>query len=304
MDFKQLEAFVAVAKHKSFSKAARELFLTQPTISAHIQNLEKELDTVLFNRNNKCITLTKSGEILFDNAISILNSCKKALYDLREYSGKIEGLIDIVSSSIPETYILPQFIKSFSDKYPNVNFSIKRSDSQYAISEILNESVSFGFVGSKNSNSQIEYINLVNDELVLIAPHDLSINNEDGYINLNELNKLNFIMRKEGSGTRNLTFNILRENKFNINNLNIIAHVESNETIKEMVKIGLGVSFISYKSALDYINSNKVKYYKIKNIHFSRNFYFIYSKKKVFNPLESKFLDSVYEYFNINKITT
>lgn len=304
MDFKQLEAFVAVAKHKSFSKAARELFLTQPTISAHIQNLEKELDTVLFNRNNKCITLTKSGELLFDNAIAILNSCKKALYDLREYSGKIEGLIDIVSSSIPETYILPQFIKSFSDKYPDVSFSIKHSDSQYAISEILNETVSFGFVGSKNSNSQIEYINLVNDELVLIAPHDLSINNEDGYIDLNELNKLNFIMRKEGSGTRNLTFNILRENKFNINNLNIIAHVESNETIKEMVKIGLGVSFISYKSALDYINSNKVKCYKIKNINFSRNFYFIYSKKKIFNPLESKFLDSVSKYFNINKITT
>ena len=64
MDFKQLEAFVSVAKYGSFSKAARELFLTQPTISSHIQNLEKELDTVLFNRNNKYITLTKAGEIL------------------------------------------------------------------------------------------------------------------------------------------------------------------------------------------------------------------------------------------------
>ena len=77
MDVKQLEAFVAVAKYKNFSKAARELFLTQPTVSAHIQNLEKELGTILFNRNNKCITLTKSGEILLENAISILNNWVK-----------------------------------------------------------------------------------------------------------------------------------------------------------------------------------------------------------------------------------
>ena len=225
MDVKQLEAFVAVAKYKSFSKAARELFLTQPTVSAHIQNLEKELDAVLFNRNNKCITLTKSGEILLENAVSILNNCKKAIYDIKEYSGKIEGLIDIASSSIPETYILPDFIKSFSSKYPDVKFSISHFDSQYAISEILNGRISFGFVGSKTSNPQIKYFDLINDELVLIAPIDLNIDNDNGYIDIDELNKLKFIMRKEGSGTRNLTFNILKEHNFNINNLNILAYV-------------------------------------------------------------------------------
>ncbi|HIE0089009.1 TPA: LysR family transcriptional regulator, partial [Clostridioides difficile] len=102
MDFKQLEVFVAVAKHQSFSKAARELFLTQPTVSAHIQNLERELETVLINRSNKVITLTKSGEILYEHAIYILNNCKRAIYDIKEYSGKIEGIIDIACSSIPE----------------------------------------------------------------------------------------------------------------------------------------------------------------------------------------------------------
>ena len=74
MDLKQLEIFVAVAKYQSFSKAAKELFLTQPTISAHIQNLKKELGTILVNRNNKIITLTKQGEILFEHAIYILNN--------------------------------------------------------------------------------------------------------------------------------------------------------------------------------------------------------------------------------------
>lgn len=300
MDFKQLEVFVSVVKHQSFSKAARELFLTQPTVSAHIQNLERELDSVLVNRSNKNITLTKSGEILYDHAIYILNNCKKAIYDIKEYSGKIEGMIDIACSSIPETYILPNFMKIFSTNYPDVKFSISHHDSQYAISEILNERVNFGLVGTKPNNSQIESFDLISDELVLIAPNNLYIENNDGCIELEELYKLNFIMRKEGSGTRNLIINTLNRNNFSTNKLNIISHVESNEAIKQMVQLGLGVSLVSYISVIDCLELNKLRYYRIKNIDFKRNFYFIYSKKKTFNPLEDKFLKSICSYFNIN----
>ncbi|WP_373598825.1 selenium metabolism-associated LysR family transcriptional regulator [Paraclostridium bifermentans] len=300
MDLKQLEVFVAVAKYNSFSKAAKELFLTQPTVSAHIQNLEKNLDTVLVNRNNKIITLTKAGEILYEHAIYILNNCKKAIYDIKEYSGKIEGVIDIACSSIPETYILPDFLKDFYSDYPNVKFSISRYDSQDAISEILNERISFGFVGSKINNKQIEYVDLIDDELVLITPIDLILENEDNYINLDQLNNLKFIMRKDGSGTQSIVIDKLKSHKFPISNLDTIAYVESNESIKEMVKLGLGVSFVSYNSVIDYINLKKVRFYKIKNVNFDRKFYFIFSKKKTFTPLEYKFLDGICDYFNIN----
>ena len=301
MDFKQLEAFVAVAKHQSFSKAARELFLTQPTVSAHIQNLEKELNTILVNRSNKNITLTKSGEILYDHAIYILNNCKKAIYDIKEYSGKIEGFIDIACSSIPETYILPHFLKDFFNTYPDVKFNISHYDSQYAISEILNERISFGLVGSKVNNPQVEYIDLIDDELVLIVPFKFNINSKDGFISIDELYKLNFIMRKEGSGTRDLILNTLKKNSFDIDRLNILAHVESNEAIKEMVSMGLGVSFISHRSAIEHLNNNKLSFYRIKNVDFMRKFYFIYSKKKTFTPLEDRFLSKLCNYFKINR---
>lgn len=301
MYFKQLEVFVAVSKHQSFSKAARELFLTQPTVSSHIQNLERDLDTILVNRNSKNITLTKSGEILYDHAIYILNNCKKAIYDIKEYAGKIEGIIDIACSSIPETYILPDFLKNFSNNYPDVKFSISHYDSQYAISEILNERISFGLVGSKVNNPQIEYIDLIDDELVLITPSNLNIPNENGFIDINKLYDLKFIMRKEGSGTRNLILNTLSKNNFDIEKLNILAHVESNESIKEMVKLDFGVSFISYTSCIDYLQSNKINFYRINNINFNRKFYFIYSKKKIFNPLEDKFKKGICDYFEIKK---
>lgn len=301
MDFKQLEVFVSVVKHESFSKAARELFLTQPTVSSHIQNLEKELDTVLLNRNNKTIKLTPSGEILYKHAIYILNNCKKAIFDIKEYSGKIEGIIDIACSSIPETYILPGFLKSFCTDFPDVKFSINHYDSQFAISEILNERVSFGFVGVKPNNNQIKHIKIATDELVLITSNDINIKNENGYIDINKLSNLNLIMRKEGSGTRRLILDTLNKNNFSTNDLNIVAHVESNESIKEMVRFGLGASFISYMSAIDYINDKKIKFYRVKDIDFNRNFYFIYSKQKVLTPLEDKFIIELRNYFSLQK---
>lgn len=301
MDFKQLEIFVSVAKHKSFSKAAKELFLTQPTVSSHIQNLESELNTVLINRNNKTVSITEAGKVLYTHALEILNSRKKALYNLNEYSGKIEGIIDLACSSIPETYILPDFLKYFIEKYPEVKFNISHYDSQDAISEILDEKISFGFVGSKANNNQIKSIDLIDDELVLIAPNNLNIPSTKGYIDINDIKNSNLIMRKEGSGTRDLIVKQFEKNNISLDDFNIIAHVENNESIKEMVRIGLGLSFVSYKSAIDYIESNKIGYYRIKDMEFIRNFYFIYSNKKILNPLEEKFLDVVCEYFCINK---
>lgn len=302
MDFKQLEVFVAVCKYQSFSKAARELFLTQPTVSSHIQNLEKELDTVLINRNNKNITLTKSGEILYSHAIKILNNCKKAIYDIKEYSGKIEGIIDIACSSIPESYILPKFIKKFTFHYPDVKFSINNYNSQVVISEILDEKISFGLVGYKPSNNQIQYLDLMDDELVLITPKNILLDNDNGYIDITKLDKLRFIMRKKGSATRNLIISTLKGYNFNVDNLDIIAHVESNNSILEMVKLGLGVSFVSYISVASYLDNNQLNVYKIKNLEFKRKFYFIYSKKKILTPLENKFLYSLYEFFNKNRL--
>lgn len=305
MDIKQLEVFIAVAKHQSFSKAARELFLTQPTVSSHIQNLENELQTVLINRNNKNITLTDSGNILYNHAIIILNDCKKAIYDVNEYSGKIEGSIHMVCSSIPEAYIIPEVMNSFCSEYKNIRFTINHSDSNLVIPEILSERATFGIVGSKTKHSHVEYHDFVTDELVLITPKDKElelVNEGDGVIGMvdkSNLENLIFIMRKEGSGTRNVILKTISAKGYNINSLNVRAFVESNEAIIEMVKEGLGCSFVSEVSVRDRIQRGEINGYKIKGITFKRNFYFIFSKKKIFTPTEKKFMEFFGKKYNI-----
>lgn len=300
MDIKQLEVFVAVAKHKSFSKAARELFLTQPTVSSHIQNLENEMQTVLLNRNNKTITLTDSGHILYNHAIVILNDCKKAVYDIKEYSGKIEGSISIVCSSVPEAHLFPSFLNKFCEKYPNITFTINHCNSNLVIPEILSERATFGIVGSKQKHPHIDYYDLINDELVLICPPDCEIENDNGYIDIEKLKDLTFIMRKEGSGTRNVIIKKLNASPVPPSALKIRAYVESNHAIVEMVRNGLGCSFVSEISARYLIDRGELKEYRIKNHPFDRNFYFIFSKKKVFTPTEKKFIEYLKDFYDLD----
>lgn len=300
MDIKQLEVFVAVAKHKSFSKAARELFLTQPTVSSHIQNLENEMQTVLLNRNNKTITLTDSGHILYNHAIIILNDCKKAVYDIKEYSGKIEGSISIVCSSVPEAHLFPSFLNKFCEKYPNITFTINHCNSNLVIPEILSERATFGIVGSKQKHPHIDYYDLINDELVLICPPDCEIENDNGYIDIEKLRDLTFIMRKEGSGTRNVIIKKLNASPVPPSALKIRAYVESNNAIIEMVRNGLGCSFVSEISARYLIDKGELKEYRIKNHPFDRSFYFIFSKKKVFTPTEKKFIEYLKDFYDLD----
>ncbi|OPJ55510.1 selenium metabolism-associated LysR family transcriptional regulator [Alkalithermobacter paradoxus] len=298
MDFKQLETLVCVAKYKSFSKAAKELFLTQPTISNHIQNLENELGTVLLNRSNKGISLTKSGKILYEYALDMINTKQRALYNLGEYAGKIEGVIEISSSSIPDGYVIPDILKSFSRDFPHIKYILNQCDSQDIIEGIITDKISFGFVGGKSSNSQIEYIDLISDELVLITPYNHKINNENGYVQIQDIKNENLIMRKEGSSTRKLITSELSKNNMSLDEFNIIAHVENSEAIKKMVRHEIGLSIISNKAIVDEINFNLLKSYKIRDLNLKRKFYLAYSKRKSLTPLEKKFIDHVISFFS------
>lgn len=158
MEFNQLEIFVSVVKHKSFSKAAKELYLTQPTISSHIQNLEKALLTTLLDRRSKDIRLTHSGKIFYSYAVELINVRDQAKLNIKDHADQIQGHIDINASSIPQQYILPYIIKDFTQKYPDVSFSISNKSSKDIVDDIVQGRESFGIVGAKYSSRLLEYI--------------------------------------------------------------------------------------------------------------------------------------------------
>lgn len=296
LDFKQLESFVTIAKLKSFSKAADKLFLTQPTISNHIHLLEKELGTILFNRTNKNITLTEAGDILYEYAISILNKKEHAYFSLNEFKGKIEGILEISSSSIPELYFLTEAICKFNLVYPDVRYSLMKYDTKTVYEKILSGDIDFGLVGSLKESNQLEYIKIFQDDVVLVTPTTGPFSGFSA-MTAAELVTLPIIMREDGSGTRSSVESFMAKQGIPIEDIKVIAEVENNETIKKLVELGLGVSFISWKSVENELKDGLLKVIPLKDAVIRRHFYFVYHKKRVLSPLADTFKNFVQEVY-------
>ena len=149
MDFRQIEAFVYVVRHKSFSKAADAIYLTQPTISSHISSLENEIGTKLVDRSGKEITPTEAGKMFYEFANNLINIRDNAVFTLSEFSRKIEGKVEIAASTVPAEYLLPKLMLGFRNKYDKISFSVQQLDSKQVIDELLERNFEFGIVGKK-----------------------------------------------------------------------------------------------------------------------------------------------------------
>lgn len=294
MEFNQLESFLKVVKHKSFSEAAKALYLTQPTISNNIQNLEKELGRVLLDRKSKTITLTDAGKSFYKYAAEIIDLRDHAKYNILDQRNNLQGQIEINASSIPEQYILPYIIKGFIEKYPAVSFSIVHKNSKEIVDDIILGKQNFGIVGAKYPSNSLEYIDFYEDQLVLAVP------NNDNYplasyetLDIDFLFSQKFIFRKKGSGTRKLIEQNLLENGISLEDLNIVSLIDSNEMIKKMIELELGISFISNLSIKNEIDLKLIKPFLINGLDLKRKFYFVYSKNRTLSPLVEKFKDFI-----------
>lgn len=299
MEFKQLECFVAVAKKRSFSRAGDALFLSQPAITSNIQNLEQDLGITLFDRN-KNINLTKGGIEFFPYAVEILNLRDKSKVAVNQHKNNIEGLLEICASTIPEQYLLPHIIKAFKDIYPKVLFSIRHKDSKEVAEEILSGITNFGFIGAKYPYEGIKYIDVFEDKLVLITSPEKTFATD--LISIHNLIGEEIVLREEGSGTRLLIENSLKEKKLDLNIFRSSTINHSMESIKKMVALNVGISFASNISVKYEVASGQLKQYDVKDLNLNRKFSLVYCSNRYLSPVEERFKEFVtnWKWDNIN----
>ena len=147
MDLHQLFVFSKVVEHNSFSKAAEEIFLSQSTVSSHVQALERTFNTRLFDRVGREIILTPFGSRLYQWALKLLLLKDEAMLDLKEGMTELRGMIRIAASSVPGQFILPKMIKHFRNQYPNAVFQIEQTSSKVVLDKVLNGTVDVGLLG-------------------------------------------------------------------------------------------------------------------------------------------------------------
>lgn len=300
MNLKQLEAFVLVAEGKSFSGAAKEMYLTQPTVSAHIAALERELSTKLFVRNTKEVRLSEEGKTLLGYAKQMVQ-LEKQIEEIFSHSEEDrKHCITIAASTIPSQYLLPGILKSFSKKYPQEQFKIMQMDSAQVVEQVANHSVDIGFTGTVLEKKYCRYIPFYQDELVIITA------NNEKFARMQQLEndyswvcKEPSIMREEGSGTRKEVEKQLKKVGVQPQTLSIVASMENQETIKKSVRNGVGISFISRLAVEEEEKDKKVLVFPFPKENGGRNINIVYNREFQLTRVAERFVKVVKEMYGM-----
>ena len=165
MDLKHLQSYVAVVKYGSFTKAAENLFISQPTISAHINALEEELGKPLMIRTTKNMEITEKGKEVYEYATNVLDLCDRMVETCNEQERQT---IHLGTSNIPSCYILPELLPEYAQMHPDTYFDIHQSDSQGVIDGLLDGIFDVGLIGMKEDKLKCEMF--WQDRMVLVTP--------------------------------------------------------------------------------------------------------------------------------------
>lgn len=297
MNLKQLEAFVQVAEKKNFSRAAKAMFLTQPTVSAHISGLEKELNTRLLIRNTKDVELSEEGERLYEYAKQITLLTEQIVQEFgSEPDVEEQSTVTIAASTVPAQYLLPEILAKFRQRYPKEQFQILESDSTGVVEQVAARTVDIGLTGTELSKKHCEFLPFYEDDLIVITPNTEQFRRrkqgkEDTV--LEWLRSEPLIMREEGSGTRKETMKILQHLGLRIEGLNVIASVENPETIKRSVSSGMGISVLSALSARDAVSNGSVLGFSLGEMQGKRQIYVVYNKNFRLSPGAERVLKTI-----------
>jgi DNA-binding transcriptional LysR family regulator len=288
MDIHHLKVFASVFRHKSFSKAAEELSLTQPTVSDHIKALERELDCRLFDRLSRKILPTEEARALIGRAQEIIDKTERFKDILLELKEDLSGHFIIGASTIPGTYILPGLTSSFRKKHPAVLFEIVVSDSREIINKVAEHELLIGIVGAKLDVKQLHYEPFLDDELIVIAPDSFKVEKS---IDINELSAFPIVMREQGSGTRREFEKILEREAVDLQQLNIAGVFGSTDAVKQAVKEGMGISIISRRAVMDELKLGFLRELRLVDAGMKRQFYVVTHRKRTLPHLYRMFQD-------------
>ncbi|MDQ7031227.1 MAG: selenium metabolism-associated LysR family transcriptional regulator [Desulfonauticus sp.] len=288
MDLRKLEAFYYVYITGSFSKAGTEMFLSQPTVSAHVSALEKELGVLLFDRSGKVALPTPAGKLLFDRVREIFELVQKTKQEISLLKGKVEGEVVIGASTIPGNYLLPRTISGFLKLYKNVKIFLEIGDSLSIWNKVLTGKVDFGLTGALYEDSLLETVKLLEDDLIIIASKNYWFKLDSNTWNIGDLLDLPWVVREKGSGTRKSFEKALNSLGIFTSELNVVLEAQNTESLLQCVFQGVGLGFCSRLAAQKYLEKKELIEVKLKNIHISRCFYLVWHKRRTFLPLAQR----------------
>src|SRR6195952_2479927 len=272
-DFR-LKVFYTVAQRLSFTKAAGELFITQPAVTKHIKELEQQLNVQLFKRNGNNINLTTAGKVLLQYTEKIFQTYTELETELAQLSNIEAGTLHIGASTTVAQTILPKILALFKKTYPDVAFTFTQGNTDNVTQQVLAEKIDIAIVEGAAHYPQIAYAPFAKDEIVLVtrANNQLSKKPE---ISPKQLLNIPLVLREAGSGTLDVIFNALSNAGVNPKDLHIEIQLESSIAIKQYLLYSETATFLSIQSVISELKYNELSIIEIKGLEIFRTFQFI-----------------------------
>lgn len=250
MDFEAIQTFITAVDEKSFTKAAKRLNLSQPTVSFHIRNVESYFDANLIERSPKRFHLTQTGEIVYRRARQVMGVIEKTKAEVFEFKHQLSGAIHIGASYTVGEYVLPSLLKRFDDLYPAVDLRVEIANTARINRAIQLHELDVGLVEGQVHQQGLSSTPFMEDEMVVIVPKNHPLR-EEGAVTFERLQDQTWLTRESGSGTRAMTDSMLEA--YNIRPSKMIT-IGSNHGVVQSVKEGLGLSFIS-RTVVEHTNA-------------------------------------------------
>ena len=293
MDFKQLKSFAAVVEYQNFSKAAERLHIAQPTISTHVRMLEEELNTRLILRTTKSIEITPQGWDAYRYAIKILDLRDRIMDSC---SADSKNIIRVGASTIPAAYILPEVMSRYGEVSPNSYFVINQAHSREVIDGVMDGQYDVGLMSMPADREGLVCLPLCENRLVMITPVTerfirLQLQSASP---LKELLKEPIVLREVGS--KKSANYYLEAMGIQEDTLQVVARVNDQDTVKNMVARGMGVSLISEIAARDFVRERRLLKFPLPDYDSNQHIYLIYRSRFGSEPKVQDFVNFLQRY--------
>ena len=288
MDFWQLTIFIRVVEHKSFSKAAAAIHLSQPTVSSHIKDLEEHCGVKLLDRLGKEVRPTKAGELLLAYAKRLVALREETETALSQFKGITRGTLTLGGSTIPGGYILPSLVGDFLKEHPKVRISLIIKDTQEMALAIASGEVELAVIGASVAHSEIVQSPLFADEMRLVVPASHPWAKQKS-ISIEMLKNEPFVTREEGSGTLKSISESLAQAGCDLNQLHISARMGNTVSVCEAVRCGVGVSILSARAVERELRQKELVALRLDGVNLTRTFFLTHHKKRSLSPLALAF---------------
>ncbi|MGN6195501.1 MAG: LysR family transcriptional regulator [Ginsengibacter sp.] len=272
-DFR-LKVFQTVANRLNFTKAAAELYITQPAVTKHIHELEHQFKVKLFERYGSRIKLTEAGKTLLQLTDQLFSVYRNLEFEMNHFSQKHKGKLRLGASTTVAQYVLPPVLAAFHKKFSDVQITLITNNTENIENALKNNEIDLGVIEGRSKNTSIKYSEFIKDEIVLVSSNK-NVFAKKEIIQPAELKNIPLLLREPGSGTLEVISHALKSVGIKMRDLKIEMQLASTESMKTYLPHSDGMAFLSIHSILNELKTNDLHIVNVKGMNIERYFYFI-----------------------------